>query len=192
MIRVATPRDAARIAEIFSPFVRETVISFADVPLTSVDFEQRITQTLREYPYLVLEEEGRIAAYAYASKFRVLASYRWVCETSLYVDRAAHRRGAGTRLYTALLALLRRQGFQQAYAGITIPNAASVAIHEKFGFRFFALFEAVGFKHGEWRDVGFWALRLQDELPNPPGEPKWFAALQENESTEISRILSST
>ncbi|MGZ3740542.1 MAG: N-acetyltransferase family protein, partial [Bdellovibrionota bacterium] len=175
MLRLAQLKDATRLSAIFAPYVTETAISFATKPPSAADFERRVQETLPDYPFLVMEAGGQVVAYAYASRHRALESYRWSCEVSIYVDSSFHRRGAGKRLYTALFALLRAQRLHQAYAGITLPNDRSVELHEKFGFRFFARFDAVGHKQGAWRDVGWWSLPLQPDFENPPPEPLSFA-----------------
>jgi L-amino acid N-acyltransferase YncA len=187
LIRFALPTDAARIAEIFRPYVLGTAVTFATEPPTAADFTARFSAP---FPFLVLERAGRVVAYAYASAHRPLASYRWGAEVSLYVDLAEHRRGHGARLYRALFALLREQGILKAYAVVTLPNAGSVALHEKFGFHHFARFAAAGFKLGEWRDVGWWELSLTPQMPIPPGEIQSIAAVREKRSSAVQVILS--
>lgn len=177
MIRLARPSDGPRLAEIFAPYVRDTAVSFALVPPTAAEMEERVRHTLPDYPFLVLEHEGRVVAYAYASKHRQLGAYRWCAEVSIYADSAARGRGAGSRLYTALFACLERQGLVNLYAGITLPNEPSVRLHEKFGFRPFAVFPKIGFKQGAWRDVGWWEKKLEANLRVPPAEPRPFSEL---------------
>jgi L-amino acid N-acyltransferase YncA len=189
VIRLARESDGTRLSAIFAPYVNETAISFATVPPTGTEFAEKVALTLPEFPFLVLEEEGTVTAYAYASAHRSLASYRWCCEVSVYAERGGTRRGKASRLYGALLPLLRAQRFHHAYAGITLPNEASVALHEKFGFRYFARYASIGFKQGAWRDVGWWDLTLQPTYPTPPPEPLSFAALREMESAAVSAIL---
>ena len=111
-----------------------------------------------------------MVGYAYAGEHRVRAAYRWNVEVGIYLDQTAHRRGIGRRLYGALFELLRRQGYVNAYGVITVPNPASVGLHESLGFVPEALFPKSGYKDGAWRDVGWWSLRLQPP-PLPPSEP---------------------
>jgi phosphinothricin acetyltransferase len=147
---------------------------------------ERITKTLVIAPYLVSEENGRILGYAYAGQWRTRAAYQWATEVSVYLDPSAHGRGIGTSLYRVLLDLVRVQGYRMALGGVTLPNAASVALHEKFGFSPVATYRAVGFKFGAWHDVGWWQLDLGDigDDPKPPrtpaearSDPRWSAIL---------------
>lgn len=171
MIRLAESRDASRLAAIFAPYVEGTAITFSTEPPTAEGFVKKLEMLGTNFPFLVYEENGRVEAYAYASPHRSLAAYRWCVEVSVYASQDSQRRGHGSRLYASLLPLLRRQNFQNVYAGITLPNAASVRLHEKFGFRSFAVFRDIGFKAGAWRDVGWWELALQEKRSIPPEEP---------------------
>lgn len=188
MLRLAQPSDAPRLAAIFAPYV-ESAITFTTVPPTAADFEKKISEILPDFPFLVFEHEGDVTAYAYASKHRALPAYRWCAEVSIYVDQRGHKKGAGSALYTALFELLRLQGMVNLYAGITLPNPASVGIHEKFGFRRFSLFENVGYKAGKWHDVGWWEKRFDENLIDPPREPVAFESLRKTESGKLPAIL---
>jgi phosphinothricin acetyltransferase len=130
--------------------------------------ERRIASTLRGWPWLVCEYEGRVAGYAYATSHRVRAAYQWAVDTSVYVDPAFHRRSIGSALYTSLFRILVAQGYFNAYAGITLPNPASVALHEAVGFRLVGVYHKVGYKLGAWHDVGWWQLALQPHRASPP------------------------
>jgi L-amino acid N-acyltransferase YncA len=174
-IRVAMPADADQIQAIYAPIVRDTTISFEDEPPTVGEMARRIAGTLPTHPYLVCEEDGRVLGYIYTSVLRARAAYRWSVETTVYVDGRTHRRGVGRALYQALLPILRRQGFHGAFAGIALPNAGSVGLHETLGFRPVGVYQDVGFKHGQWRDVGWWRLGLSEGPP--AAEPLPFAAL---------------
>lgn len=168
-IRLATPADAAPILAIYTPIVRETVISFELEPPTLAEMEQRISQTLLRWPWLVAEDESGVVGYAYASRHRTRAAYQWSVDVSAYVRPDQHRRGIGRFLYTVLLRLLPLQGYYNAYAGIALPNPASVGLHEACGYTKVAHFPRVGFKFGTWHDVGYWELQLGD--PNAPPGP---------------------
>ena len=174
-IRVATAADADQIQAIYAPIVLDTPISFEDEPPTVDEIARRIAGTLPTHPYLVCEEDGRVLGYIYASVFRARAAYRWSVETTVYVDERTHRHGVGRALYQALLPIVRRQGFHGAFAGIALPNANSVGLHEALGFQSVGVYQDVGFKRGQWRDVGWWRLGLSEGPP--AAEPIPFAAL---------------
>ena len=182
-IRVAMAADAGQIQAIYAPIVRDTMISFEDEPPTAEEMAGRIAGTLSTHPYLVCEEDGRVLGYIYASVFRARAAYRWSVETTVYIDGRTRRAGVGRALYEALLPILRRQGFHSAFAGIALPNAGSIGLHETLGFRSVGVYQDVGFKHGQWRDVGWWRLPLSDGPPT--AEPLAFAALAD----EIEAII---
>jgi len=116
----------------------------------------------------VAERAGGIAGYAYASRHRERRAYQWSVDVSCYVDARFRRRGVGGALYRVLLALLARQGFFNAYAGITLPNAASVALHESAGFRPIGVYRRVGYKLGAWHDVGWWGREIAAPRDDPP------------------------
>ncbi len=175
-IRIARPADAAAITAIYAPIVRDTAISFETEPPAVPEMAARVTATLEDYPWLVATSGGDFAGYAYAGRHRARAAYRWSVDVTVYVAEAARRSGVGTALYRELMAILRRQGFRAAFAGIALPNPASVALHEAVGFEPVGIYRDVGFKLGRWRDVGWWRLAL-DDGPGPPAEPVPFSRL---------------
>ncbi|MBB3219789.1 arsinothricin resistance N-acetyltransferase ArsN1 family B [Pseudoduganella umbonata] len=162
MIREARPGDAAAIAAIYNPYIEDTTVSFEEVAVSAGDMGGRIAAVQDgALPWLVLElPDGAIAGYAYATAWRVRHAYRFSVETSVYLARGSERQGHGTALYLALLERLRARGCHLAIAGIAQPNDASVALHEKLGYKKVAHFGEVGFKFGRWLDVGYWELRL--------------------------------
>jgi phosphinothricin acetyltransferase len=174
-LRHADPaRDAAACAAIYAPFVTGSAASFEEVAPTAERFAERIEFIATSYPWLVLEDDGRVAGFAYASAHQERAAYRWAANVAIYVDPAHHGRGAGRRLYGALLELLRRQGLRAACAGITLPNDASVGLHRALGFELVGTYRAIGWKAGAWRDVSWWQLRLvagEEGAHAPPAEP---------------------
>lgn len=173
-IRVARVADAAAVHAIYAPVVRDTYISFeVEVPDVA-EIERRIAGTLRDFPWLVWEEEGEVAGYAYASRHRDRRAYQWSVDVTAYVHADYRRRGIGQALYRALLPRLAGQGYFNAYAGIALPNAPSVALHESVGFTPVGVYRGVGFKCGAWRDVGWWQCRLR-ELEPDPADPRPFA-----------------
>ena len=165
-IRQAVESDAKSILEIYDFYVRNTAITFEVSSPTEEQMRDRI-RTYLKLGWLVYEVEGKVAGYAYASPHRSREAYQWCCEVSAYVDQAYHRKGIGRDLYIRLLEILRGRGFVHAYAGITLPNAASVRLHESHGFSQLAIYPQIGFKMGKWHDVGWWSLMLNSTLPNP-------------------------
>jgi len=157
--RLATEADAGAIAAIYAPYVM-TPITFDTEAPTASDFAGRIAELQQTYPFLVAEVDGKIVGYAYAHRFRERAAYQWGAELSIYLVRDYHRRGAGRALYEALLKILKRQGFRMAYGCVTVPNPASVALHEKLGFRSIGAFRGAGWKGGAWHDVMWFERRL--------------------------------
>ena len=175
-LRLARPGDAAGVHAIYAPIVGASPISFeTDVPGVD-EMRRRIEHTLATFPWLVWEDEAQVAGYAYASRHRDRRAYQWSVDVSCYVHEAWRGRGVGTALYRKLLAILRRQGYFNAYAGIALPNAASVRLHESVGFRPVGVYRNVGFKSGAWRDVGWWACEIAPTVPDP-AEPVALAAL---------------
>jgi phosphinothricin acetyltransferase len=147
------------------------------VPPTAEDVARRIAETTTTHPWLVCERAGQIAGYAYASPHRTRAAYRWSVDTSVYVAQDHQRAGVGRGLYVSLFAILAAQGYFTAYAGIALPNPASIALHESVGFTRIGVYRRVGFKHGAWHDVGWWQLTLR-ELETPPTEPIGIAIMR--------------
>jgi L-amino acid N-acyltransferase YncA len=176
-IRLAIESDAEAIAAIYRPIVEATTISFESVAPTAEDVARRIADTTTTHPWLVCERGGQIAGYAYASPHRTRAAYRWSVDTSVYVAREHQRAGVGRGLYVSLFAILAAQGYFTAYAGIALPNPASIALHESVGFTRIGVYRRVGFKHGAWHDVGWWQLTLR-ELETPPTEPVGLATMR--------------
>lgn len=175
-IRAATTDDANHIRAIYAPFVAGTAVTF-DLELPSLDyFREKLTTLLPQFPVLVAEADGGVVGFSYASSHNPRPAYRWTVEVSIYLAETHHRRGIGRQLYQHLLSLLQRQGMRIALAGITLPNAASVALHESFGFQQVALLPNVGYKLNAWRDVGWWSLDLATSLTEPP-EPTPFSQL---------------
>ena len=172
-IRFAEPdRDALRVAEIYRPAVEGNFISFEETAPTADEMAGRMRKVLARMPWLVAEEEsGVVVGYAYAGPHRERGAYRWSVDISVYVDLAWQRRGIGRLLYDELLERLRGQGFVNVYAGVTLPNPASVALHESIGMRRIGVYERVGYKLGEWRDVAWFGMRLL-EPDDPPPEPR--------------------
>lgn len=159
-IRPCLASDAARICAIYNHYVRETVITFEEEPVSEREMAERIRDVTARWTWLVAEANGLVTGYAYASAWKTRSAYRFSVESTVYVDAEQLGRGIGTRLYRALLTGLRARSVHYVTGGIALPNPASVALHERLGFRKNAHFSEVGFKLGRWVDVGYWELIL--------------------------------
>lgn len=160
MIRHARPDDAGDVAAIYNPFVNETAISFEELPISVDDMRARIERVQRQFPWLVADVAGSVVGYAYAAPYHARAAYRFTVETTVYVGRGHGGRGIGTELYTHLIDSLRGLELQSAIGIIALPNPASVALHERVGYKKVGEIASAGKKFGRWIDVGFWQLML--------------------------------
>ena len=186
-LRLVSPDDAAQIAAIYAPFCCETAVSFETIAPDEGIIRERICAVTDRYPWLVaVSEEGVVLGYAYAGKHRERSAYRWSVDFTAYLAPAAKRRGIGTKLYTALVEICRLLGYHRAFAGIALPNDASVRFHEKIGFRPIGVYQRVGYKLGKWHDVGWWGLNLLPET-DLPGEPRSIREMVDSPS--LKRIL---
>jgi phosphinothricin acetyltransferase len=177
-IRLADPdRDAAAVAEIYRPAIESSIASFEEVAPSADEMARRIRATLIRTPWLVACLGDSVIGYAYAGPHRERAGYRWSVDVSAYVHPDWHGRGVGRALYDELIPVLRRQGFVNVYAGIALPNPASVALHESIGMRRIGVYERVGWKTGAWLDVAWFGMRIA-EPSEPPAEPIPLPALE--------------
>jgi phosphinothricin acetyltransferase len=157
VIRDAAAPDAAAMASIYNHYVLNSTITFEEQAISAEEMTARIAEVnTAGLPWLVAEHAGRIVGYAYASKWKGRCAYRFSVETTVYLEQNATGHGIGTKLYAALFERLRQAGMHAAIGGVALPNAASVALHEKCGMRKVAQFEQVGFKFNRWIDVGYW------------------------------------
>ena len=176
-VRAATPADRAALAAIYAAVVTGTAISFEEQPPSPGEIGHRMAARPR-LPWLVADDGGRIAGYAYASAHRARPAYRWSADCSVYLDPAYRGRGLGRRLYEQLITEVRALGYRSLLAGIALPNPASVGLHEALGFQPVGVFRDVGYKHGAWRDVGWWQCSLADpggslaDQETHPAEPR--------------------
>lgn len=157
-LRSATPADAAAIAEIYNPYVANTVITFEVEPVPAAEMARRIEAVLETHDWLVLERAGDVLGYSYAARYHARAAYRFAAEATIYLREGLGGQGLGTRLYTALIERSFARGLQSLIGGIALPNDASVRLHEKLGFVKVSHLRRIGFKHGRWVDVGHWQL----------------------------------
>ncbi|MFL6427394.1 MAG: arsinothricin resistance N-acetyltransferase ArsN1 family B [Acidobacteriaceae bacterium] len=160
MIRTGTTADAEAICAIYNHYVLETAITFEEAAVTPAEMASRIKETLQSLPWLVWEVGAAVQGFAYASKWKGRCAYRHSAEVTVYLDPKFTGRGIGSQLCEGLLADLRGRNFHAAIGGIALPNAASIALHERLGFHKVAHFEQVGQKFGRWIDVGYWQILL--------------------------------
>jgi phosphinothricin acetyltransferase len=166
-IRDARTSDAPEILEIYRPHIEKSAVSFELTVPSIREIESRIGE-YSKLGWLVAEGgDGRIGGYAYACKHRTREAYQWCCEVSVYVAPEFLRKGLGKTLYLSLFERLRERGYVNAYAGITLPNPQSVGFHEALGFTLIGRYPKIGYKLGEWRDVGWWGLTLQPHPKTP-------------------------
>lgn len=173
-IRFANIQDVEEMRSIYAPYVERTTVSFEYTPPTPEAFAQRFQRTTQQFPWLVWEEAGILLGYAYADRPFEREAYAWCAEASVYLRPQAQRRGIGKKLYAALEEILTAQGYATVYAVVTSENAASLAFHEKMGYRHLASFPNCGFKQGHWLGVEWLEKRLKPvELPSKLPEPFW-------------------
>ncbi len=190
VVRLAEPSDAAGVQAIYAPIVRDTAISFEIDPPSIEEMSRRIVSTLPKYPWVVCADGLEILGYVYAGRHRERGAYHWSVDVTAYIHARARRSGVGRALYGTLLPLLATQGYYRAFAGITLPNAASVGLHEALGFKPVGTYPAVGYKLGEWHDTGWWQrpLRPPARHPLPPLDletakrhPEWKYAMEDGQ-----------
>ncbi len=162
MIRNINPdtSDAKALADIYNYYIQNTIVSFEEEPIDANEMLRRIGKVVPHYPWIVYENEQQILGYAYASEWNERVAYRNTVESTIYLHPDARGKGIGTQLYTHLIDILRKAGYHTVIGGISLPNAGSQALHEKMGYEKVAHYHSVGFKMGEWVDVGYWQLML--------------------------------
>jgi L-amino acid N-acyltransferase YncA len=183
-LRLATESDAPGILAVYGPFCDHTSTSFEAYAPSLEEMRERVRKIAAQYPWLVCTCNNNVLGYAYAGPHRERAAYRWGVEVAVYIGEGSRRAGMGRALYTALFDLLVAQGYYKAYAGVTLPNPASVGLHEAMGFRPIGVYHGVGYKFGAWHDVGWWELSLQREQlePNEPRSVHQIADSSEGQS----------
>jgi len=159
-IRSASAKDAFEIHEIYAPVVEHTASSFELIVPSVEDISKRIETYTKTHNWLVAEELGNIVGYAYATPHRSREAYKFSVETSIYIKDNSRGKGIGKKLYTELFVSLNKTGFHSAYAGITLPNAESEALHASVGFTKIGVFNEIGYKHDSWHDVSWWQRRV--------------------------------
>lgn len=160
MIRPVRQGDALSITNIYNYYIKNSVITFEEIPLSVQEIEGRIRKIGAQYPWLVWEESGDVTGYAYVNTWKEKSAYRYAAELSIYVKNGFQGKGMGRELFSRLLKEVRKTNIHVLVSGITLPNEASVALHEKFGFEKIGCFNEIGFKSDKWLDVGYWELIL--------------------------------
>lgn len=162
MIRKVELNDTEAICSIYNYYVENTTITFEEEPVPINEMKSRIESITHKLPYVVYEIEGKVAGYAYATKWKERSAYRYSVETTVYIGIENVGKGIGTSLYKYLMKELKEQGFHTALGGIALPNEASEALHEKLGFEKVAHLKKVGLKFGSRIDVGYWQYQLKE------------------------------
>ena len=160
MIRPVHINDAQELLDIYNYYVINTTANFDIEPISLKTFLEKLNHTKADYPFIVYVENNEILGYAYGSRFRPRPAYNYVAESTVYVKHTAHGKQIGTKLYAELILLLKKTNLHTVLGVLTIPNEASIKLHEKFGFEQVANLKEVGLKFGEWQNVGIWQLKL--------------------------------
>lgn len=174
VVRAARLADSEAVRSIYAPMVEGTATSFEETPPDAGEIRRRMLVRPR-LPWLVADTAESVRGYAYASPHRSRPAYRWSADCSVYVDPSYRSQGLGRALYEHLIAELRNLGYVSLFAGIALPNDASVGLHASLGFQAVGAFRHVGYKHGRWHDVGWWQLLLTDPPSSPPEPQEWAA-----------------
>jgi L-amino acid N-acyltransferase YncA len=170
-VRDATAADGGPCAAIYAPYVRDTAITFELEPPSAEEMGRRITTAQERHAWVVLEDAGRVAGYAYGGPYKERPAYRWACEVSVYLEPGRRRGGGGRALYEALFERLAVRGYRTAVAGMALPNPASEGLHRAMGFEPVGVWRRIGWKLGAWHDVA-WTQRALAEGGDPPAEPR--------------------
>lgn len=161
MIRLVNANDAKAVADIYNYYVIDTAVTFEEEPLEPDDMLERFGEAHdAELPWLVIEHEGLVGGFAYASKWKGRCAYRHSVEVTVYLSQEATGLGLGSKLYSELFKRLKAKNIHVVLGGISLPNEASIALHEKFGMSKVAHFSEVGYKFGQWVDVAYWQAKL--------------------------------
>lgn len=187
-IRVATREDSSAILEVYAPYI-PTPITFEEVLPTQDEFQTRVDNVQKMYPFIVAEIDGEVVGYAYASQFRVREAYRWNAELSVYLSPVAQGQGLGKKLYSTIIELAKLQGIKVVFGIVTSPNGVSKRLHDSLGFQLMARQKNAGFTCGEWHDISWYAKYLTDVFEDIPVSPKPFPEVLNNRESEVQEIL---
>jgi phosphinothricin acetyltransferase len=162
-VRAAREDDLAAVRDIVNWAIEHTHYNFNTEPQTLAHWQAEHAAGREHHPWLVAEDDGAVVGVAYAGRYKVRRAYDWTAEVTVYVSHRHHRRGVGAALYGELLPILEAQGFHTLIGVIALPNEASVALHERFGFVATGETARVGWKFGKWWGVGHWQKLLAEE-----------------------------
>lgn len=185
-IRLASEDQCASILEIYEKFITDTVITFECKVPSVEEFSERMANIQKKYPWLVCEFQGNVVGYAYASQFNERSAYDWSVDFSVYIKPEFQGKNLGKALYFALLELLKLQGYFNAYAGVTLPNIKSEGLHKSVGFKEAGVFHNAGFKFGDWYNVKWFELKIQ-EYSLKPAKPKTIGEI--NNTSEFNEVI---
>lgn len=172
-VREASLQDVPAILEIYRPYIIETPITYETEVPSLGDFQKRFLEITQKYPWIVCEKDHRVIGYAYVNSFKGRQAYDWTVESTVYVDQDYRGQGVGFALYQRLIEICKELGFVSMIGGISLPNPPSVALHERMGFLQVAHLKNLGYKLGQWWDVGYWQLELAQPAPKNPVLPKF-------------------
>lgn len=184
MIRLATINDSKSLLKIYSQYI-DTAITFEFNLPTEEEFEKRIFDITKDYPYLVYEESGEILGYAYANRQRDREAYKWNAELSIYLDKSCTSKGLGKKLYCLLIEILKLQGIKTVYGAVTIPNKKSEGLHLGLGFKSLGVFHKTGYKNNKWHDVEWFEKQIMEYVL----EPEPFISISKINSEKIQEII---
>ena len=160
-IRNVSNTDISDIIAIYNYYIENTCITFEEEPVTSNEMLKRIETISKVHPFIVAELDNKVIGYAYATSWRVRSAYRFSSEITIYLDHKMKGKGVGSQLFSALIEKLKETDLHVLVGGIALPNEASIALHEKYGFEKVAQFSEIGYKFNQWIDVGYWELKLK-------------------------------
>lgn len=185
-IRLASADDAGGIRAVYAPFV-DTPVTFEEEAPSCEAYRERIVRICEKYPCLVAEEDGRVVGFAYAHELRERIAFRWNAELSVYLAPITQGQGVGSRLYAALIELLRLMGIKAAYGVVTSPNPASERLHRAFGFALMGVQPHAGFTCGAWHDVAWYVREIApfEDAPAPPAPFPTYASAHPDQVSEV-------
>ncbi len=160
MIRSVKLEDSHEIAEIYNYYILNSIVTFEEIPVDREEMKERILAEDSKLPWIVYEKNGQVIGYAHASEWKSRCAYKNSVESTVYLKPNVRKNGMGSLLYKELIKRLTDMNFHAVIGGISLPNQASIALHEKFGFEKVAQFKEVGYKFKKWIDVGYWELLI--------------------------------